>query len=393
MPKVKKASLIAIGVGQGDAFFLEKGGRTVLVDGGRSRSGFPAKFQMVTDRDRVDIIVCTHNDADHALGVLGFLESGLTCNEVWLPGSWTDRLEDMLLKPDEFAETLLKDIERMRDSRQAALSLQVLGDQTAEKIVPAKAEENDAAPIDCLYEAFDKAVAKEVYWDLFSSHPFLVWGQFLRFYNKVWHLHRNEFSLFLEALSAAERIRAISLEAYHRGASIRWFEYDSASNSGGKSDFLVPLNARETAQVRRGRWTALEYLALTTSNKQSLVFLSPQNDKGPAVLFAADSDLSFPQSISWTNGMAITAPHHGSEDNAYAYKRFDKTAANGLDALWVRSDGNSKKRPGCSYLKPLRTRFCTICRGSQRAKQDVRLTVRSGKWKPLSSKTKTCCCV
>jgi len=396
MTKLKKASFIAIGVGQGDAFFLERGGRTLLIDGGRSRCGFPAQFRKVTKRDRVDILVCTHNDADHAFGVLGFLESGLTAKEVWLPGSWTDRVEDILLKPDEFAEALLEEIQRLPMSRQAPLSLQVLRDENAEKTTPSETEKSDTAPVDCLSEAFERASAKEVYWDLFSSHPFLVWGQFLRFYNKVWHMDREKFCLFLEALSAAERIRAISSAAYHKGALIRWFEYDSKQNSEGEPDFLMPLNAREILQMRRGRWTALEYLALTTWNKQSLVFLSPDNDNGPAVLFTADSDLSFSgedgiEKLPWSNGMVITAPHHGSEDNARAYKRFSGEAGNCSDIVWVRSDGRFEARPGHSFLTVYGSRFCTHCRGSNRPKQDVRLTVKSGKWQPVS--TKNCCCV
>ncbi|HHW41582.1 MAG TPA: MBL fold metallo-hydrolase [Syntrophomonadaceae bacterium] len=100
-------SFIAIGVGQGDAFFLDNASTTILIDGGRSTQGFPAQFQKVTERESVDILVCTHNDADHANGILGFLQSGLTCNEVWLPGSWTDRLEDILLHPSKFIEELI----------------------------------------------------------------------------------------------------------------------------------------------------------------------------------------------------------------------------------------------------------------------------------------------
>jgi beta-lactamase superfamily II metal-dependent hydrolase len=74
---------IAIGVAQGDAFFLEcPEVFTVLIDGGRSVGGFASQFQRVTERDRVDVLVCTHNDADHANGIIGFLQSGLGCTEV-----------------------------------------------------------------------------------------------------------------------------------------------------------------------------------------------------------------------------------------------------------------------------------------------------------------------
>jgi len=79
---------IAIPVAQGDAFYLEREGFSVLTDGGRSRSDLPSRFQAVTKTDGVNVILCTHNDADHANGILGFLEGGLRCEEVWLPGRW-----------------------------------------------------------------------------------------------------------------------------------------------------------------------------------------------------------------------------------------------------------------------------------------------------------------
>jgi hypothetical protein len=198
-------------------------------------------------------------------------------------------------------------------------------------------------------------------------------------------------NLFIEAFAAAARIRKIALAAYNMGASIRWFEYDRKNNSGGNPGCLVPLNACEVHQIPVRRLSALKYIALTTSNKQSLVFLSPADDKEPAVLFTADSDLRFSQSICWTDGMIVTAPHHGSEANKDAYVRFAKETGNALDVIWVRSDGRSKDRPGGSYLNVHGCRFCTLCRGSNLGKQDVPLIVNQGRWMPYS--TRRCCCI
>ena len=64
---------VAIPVGQGDAFYLDRGEWSVLVDGGRSKNTFGATFQTTTGATAVDVVVCTHNDADHANGILGFL--------------------------------------------------------------------------------------------------------------------------------------------------------------------------------------------------------------------------------------------------------------------------------------------------------------------------------
>ncbi|MFE5131676.1 hypothetical protein ACFRAZ_26815, partial [Bacillus mobilis] len=81
----ENARFISIDVGQGDSFYLEKNNISILVDGGKSEVYFPGHFKKVVNKEHVDILVCTHNDADHAQGILGFLRSSLTCKEVWLP--------------------------------------------------------------------------------------------------------------------------------------------------------------------------------------------------------------------------------------------------------------------------------------------------------------------
>jgi hypothetical protein len=125
MSQSGKARFIAIRVGQGDAFFIERTDKLALVDGGRSRVGFATQFKKVTGLEYVDILVCTHNDADHALGLLGFLECGFTAREVWLPASWTDRLDDLLLHPSEFLGELIGNIE---ESETKEMQLTNLGD-------------------------------------------------------------------------------------------------------------------------------------------------------------------------------------------------------------------------------------------------------------------------
>src|SRR5262245_54169445 len=53
-------------------------------------------FHAITRADGVNVAICTHNDADHANGILGFLEVGFRCDEVWLPGCWLSALPDVL---------------------------------------------------------------------------------------------------------------------------------------------------------------------------------------------------------------------------------------------------------------------------------------------------------
>ena len=76
----------AIGVHEGDSFFLEYDNKKILVDGGVSQdevlkylvdNGVSSKF--------LDVIICTHYDSDHINGVIGLLKNGFGFDELWLP--------------------------------------------------------------------------------------------------------------------------------------------------------------------------------------------------------------------------------------------------------------------------------------------------------------------
>ena len=396
MVKRANSTFIAIGVGQGDAFFFQKGDLTALIDGGKARDGFTEQFRRVTKRNGLDILVCTHNDADHALGVLGLLQSGLVCKEVWLPGSWTARLEDILLNQSDFFTQLIDGVGKTDLSGEILPPfLETLGETLARNERQELEEDERDTSLGDLWKALERAgTIPDMFWS-----SFLFWGPI-----ELWPApllmakaaqDQKSLSLLFEAVAAANRIRKIALTAYHSGARIRWFEHHQSICRGGRPQFLLPVNAREIDRFRRRRWSALEYLALTTANRESLVFQAPSTGRDAPVLFTADSDVSFSQSIGWKDGMIITAPHHGSEANAGAYQRFDRETTNGTQATWVRSDGRYTSRPGKSYLKARGNRFCTLCRGSQFPKQDVCLSVFcsvfSTKWH--SGTTRRCSCV
>lgn len=392
MSQSGEARFIAIRVGQGDAFFIERAEKTALVDGGRSRVGFATQFNKVTGLEHVDILVCTHNDADHALGLLGFLECGFAAKEVWLPASWTDRLDDLLLRPSEFLGELIGNIE---ESRSKEMQLANLGDSYSTKARTQEREQEQLNEIDAetLSLTFEATSERADVWDLSLPHwlPYPNWYELL---GPGWRNDRK-IRLLIEALSAATLIRKISLTAFHSGAVIRWFDYIGKyqrSSSGDAQDFLVPINSEEIVRIRRPKRSVLKYLALTTANKESLVFMCPSKNGIPPILFTADSDLKFNQPIGWSHGMLMTAPHHGSESNAKAYDRFRKDTSNAIkDVVWVRSDGRFKSRPGSSYLQSPGRRYCTLCRGSKQPKQNLRFIPRSNIWQSVS--TRTCHCV
>ena len=379
---------IAIPVAQGDSFYLERDGFSALVDGGRSQSALPQMFRNGTLSGKVNVLVCTHNDADHANGVLGFLESSLRCDEIWLPGRWLAALPD-----------LLKPFEKVLD---------VLDNAIAEIAPLANTNEpgRDSSPIEVYAdrlahfgngrdESDDSPIVGEDGWPEYCS-PMLE--QFELWEDSPWRLFDSSeeprLNLRWSAIDAANRIRNIANAAFHQGIPVRWFEYDTANPGGGELK-LRPLNAREVKRARSFGGSLLHLLALTVSNRESLVFLSPQTNEYPDVLFTADSDLDGISLPTHLHGAVITAPHHGSEANANAYRLVGKaTGCANSSVTWVRSDGRYKKRPGVTYCG-LSSRFCTLCRlsaGQVTPKQAVCLVSDRTTWVPTRS-TSRCACV
>ena len=407
MPK-----FIALPVGQGDAFFIETCDGCALIDGGRSAKGFADLFTRHTRREGVDILVATHNDADHANGVLGFLQSGLQCKELWLPGRWAQVMQYVLRPGEEVVYLLARQVQEATDD-----VLEWEGDpleQYAERIGPRMVEAPQSSEeipvgesgwpeqwIPLLERASGESGWPEGWilllerasgesgwpegWILLlerASEEEPLWE--LRGYLPPWLLYKYfprtplQWRLFASALIAAKRIRQIALEAYHRGIPVRWFEHDPASPSGGTS-WLKPLSARQMLIVKPlPKAQFLFGLALTTWNKESLVLWATPGSAGSGVLFTADSDLQG-MVLPAIDGAIVTAPHHGSEDNKAVYQRV-AAKITGRPPIWIRSDGKFRSRPCREYLSALGKRFCTICRNSVHPKQSVSFFVRSRRW-------------
>lgn len=375
------ASLTAIPVGQGDAFLLARAdGKTVLVDGGRARAQLAGQVSVAASN--IDVVVCTHADADHAEGLIGLLESSLVpVREVWLPGRWSSRLADLCRDQVAFLRELHRDV---LDAHEGA---------DLEKIADADGSREDSTT-DFDPEMLEVALEHEggLEPDFLSvlAHPlgWLLWDEIWHWFHDPSHPKRQ---LWIEAIQIAVRIRDVARAAHHHGARIRWFDFDEVKNgatpSGGEP-FLLPLNSVElTKRHALRKLGALRFLALSVANRESLVFLAPETGNDSPVVFAADSDLAcggVPKSL---RTIAVTAPHHGSEANKAAYTIVSGAAAN---VVWVRSDGNYKKRPGPAFLGE-KTRVCTLCRNGGASKQTVRLDDTPSGW-ALAMGVRVCNC-
>lgn len=386
---------IAIPVSQGDAFYLEIPQGSVLVDGGRSIWGFHQLFSLHTGEKGVDILVATHNDADHANGVLGFLKAGLDARGLWLPGRWAQVLPYALRPWEAVVILLLKGTRSVSDQISGAEGEGTALEQYGNTVRDVRWEEagiwvcdESGWPIEAialLEHAAEDETDEETFW-LDLQNVVLYWRGWFPLY--VGGPIENR--LLREALVAAARIRMIALEAFRQGIRVRWFEY-SGQPSGGNG-WLRPLNAKEVASIRILRWrsdaeTFVMHLALTPVNKESLV-LWASTDECPGVLLTADSDLRGIHLPS-ANGPIITAPHHGSEANKWAYQAIAQSGI--CEPIWVRSDGRSKRRPCAEYLKAPGSKMCTVCRNSERPKQAVLLHEMGGKW-IRSRYTRPCSC-
>lgn len=392
---------IAIGVGCGDAFFLRRNKNKILVDGGKSKDKFPNLLFTDTGEKEVDIIICTHCDADHVNGLLGYYSSKRSSKELWLPGSWSHRLDDLIEESIHFlfelykniidysSEMEISDTTTLQDigdyySKHSSKNDHDLGKKLEKNNRDKKTKKENDTDISRKKEHLDKiksaintiSYAKEVN----SRIPFIV--------HKRMKNRKNIERIFKAAIESAANILELAALAYESNSKIRWFEYSEYQAEGGE-DYLRPVNSVEILAYQKDI-TALCYLSLTKANVESLVFYSPDDKSDCGVLFSADSNFTFKQSLSFIQSKSIiTAPHHGSEHNINTYIQLANHIGN--DNIFVRSDSKSNSRPCKEYVSLLQNKHCTICNTNKNSKKTpIKFVVANGKWMTTN---KLCSCI
>lgn len=81
----------ALTVREGDAFLLEDNGWKCLFDSGRDET--IVDLLNYKGIDKLDLAICSHNDADHACGFIALLQSKIQIDEIWLPSLWLSILQ------------------------------------------------------------------------------------------------------------------------------------------------------------------------------------------------------------------------------------------------------------------------------------------------------------
>jgi hypothetical protein len=322
----------ALPVKRGDSFLLHSPSGTILVDAGHNKKHILEllKKEHINSR-HINLIVCTHYDADHINGILGILESqDYTFGEIWLPeilGSLSYTLSEDLIS----ILRRLREIDSVnRLTRNAPGSNTIEEDTRIPEDSPIR-----LASLDNMLQA--------------RYCPFAFEDAVLR--------HESSSTIPIQAMHTNMRAAlGIVHSALSSGACVRWFKYTNALTNIEYGFGMIALNSTETGLTRYSPDVFLCRLYLTTKNVESLVFKF-SCDQHPDILFCADSDLSFTRTpINLKNDSVVTAPHHGSDSCNNAYNLI-----NGSNLIYVRSDQSQRKRPGSGYLNQ-QDRYCTICR-------------------------------
>lgn len=251
------SEFIALPVGQGDSFYFSDNDFSILVDGGKSVLGFPRVFNTyITKNKEIDAIVCTHNDADHANGVIGFLESDLICKEIWLPSIWVDLLPDLMCDFFSFAQGLINEKIRSNNLFEASSFLKskpknfLLDDEYTifNSFSNFRGSDDQLLSLKELINGYDKVCE----WPNFANGHFFYRKSNVPINSFYFYVSTDFFSLveddrklIVSAILTANRIRKICLLAIQRKINIRWFDYGFYGLDKVNGYGVVPLNSRE----------------------------------------------------------------------------------------------------------------------------------------------------
>ncbi|SLK16471.1 MULTISPECIES: MBL fold metallo-hydrolase [Paenibacillus] len=387
------SKFIAFKLSSGESFYIEtmvnKRKKTVLVDGGEGRA-ITDHFKNVVRRDKVNVVVCTHQDSDHSRGIHAFL-SRYHCDEVWLPAEWGDLYGYFKNTPDiikTFLEldSLVRGFES--EKREEVPTIEYLEEYISSKVEAGKEEE------ECYFEDY-KHIEIENIEMVYSALTLMNLGlSDIGFSN----LSKDVSNLVSEIIGHYKNIVNIAALALNKGILIRWFEYqEEAPLRIHKNDPLIPLNSKEVLQIKRFK-SSTEFLLqlvsqfnLSTTNRRCLVFSTNwKNKKTPPILLTADSNLDGKEveKANFKSGMIITVPHHGSKNNKPAFDKIKcKIVSKRIDRTnWVKSfhqavDLDSWYLKDILEIKGGTKRYCTKCENSH-----VEFKFIQRRWKRIKTK-------
>ena len=351
---------VALGVNEGDSFLIQHE-KTILIDGGIDDKvvGLVKKYLDV-DSPSIDLVICTHYDKDHINGIIEILKSDIHVKELWLPSreqyyilkEYLNKLEDALKTYNEYT----------RESHRAHCKKENCGikDLRRKKWACTYSPKNERKSHIRKPSCFERLTLDTVI--NYSKCQFTT--------QSIAFNHKTAVNYYLDSLRQICSVRDgchkihETIDNNVQGKPkilLRYFEF--AGNLSVQTIFddnsfeMVGLNCIEVVP-KRGVINR-HILKLTTINKESLVFMFNAFEDCK-ILFTADSGfLKINEQVKklMTNVKIVTAPHHGSNDQAHKkiYKLYD-----GKTVVFVRSDNHNKNRPCDEYIR-LENKHCTIC--------------------------------
>lgn len=372
----------------GDSFLVERDDLRVLVDAGKGSNEVADRLDR-EGLDYLDVVVCTHCDADHIGGVPAVL-SRLTVGELWVPGSWLSVLEQAAVATDDEL-------------------LQFLGTRIDQWVLTESSE-----PVEDWADAVVKELAEQL------SELEAQWHEPERFMSNL-RSDEEPAVVGLQRLSDSDdramdrrlkqRLRALRKiydTARRVGTKIRYFSYEEAEAApdaywlkSGEPGWMTIINAREIYPRTTPHAPVLLYFALTIQNRRAIVpFVQAADPFGvgtpTGMLMCSDSSFEFIPECPppWSRIGIITAPHHGSANDAHD-SLYLEAERHGFAGLWVRSHNDTKypSWPGSHWRHlDVERRFCTRCRGDRkRPAQDLWFISDGTRWE-IPDRLRPCRC-
>lgn len=375
----------ALTVREGDAFLLEENNWRCLFDSGRYKTIVDLlKYKGIK---KLDLAICSHNDADHADGFIALFKAGFQIDEIWLPGLWASVLQfvadnyryqgeiewdnwrydgelDSLFSNERVSEGYFRqnldflgfywnnmEFREFYDNLHDKLARHIIEDP---RIIDEYCYHilRNLRDRDCAETNSEKQVGNYLE---DSLRNWLPWSAHIILSHAIPEETQQELKMACNF--KLKKILDIATLAIRHGCRIRWFEPLSSCTNGAIDYGFVPLNSREMCYVKKPK-SGMAYmylLTLTKENEHSLVF-EYTKDGTPIIRFSADSNCISQSAPPYSEDIIVTAPHHGSPANANVYD-----AIRGNDIIWVRSDKLRSDRP-CPEFKKRNKKYCLTCK-------------------------------
>ena len=413
----------ALTIKEGDAFLIEDNGWNCLFDSG--------KDELIVDLlrykgiDKLDLAICSHNDADHANGFIELLKSGFQIDEIWLPGLWASVLQFVKDNCDSRGE-IVCDNEYYNGELDSLFSNESVSCESFNQGLSFWTEMNNSNELEffcnrlrsisyrCLVSNpeiisnlidpdlkqqlnnndYDNDLLEDQLRDYFEeelmdySNPrqsrrlarklvnylILNWkhGVDLRdytFYRKredyrEYHEFRQSILLMLEKSIdfKLNKIIEVAKLANSCGCTIRWFEPSSTCSKEDIDYGFVSLNSSKMCSIKKLKSYLACFCAISlTKENKYSLVFEFTKNDVPIIRFSADSKIPCQSKYPYPENIIVTAPHHGSAANAVVYKKLQ-----GDDIVWVRSDtvtgGTGKKPRPCNAFKSMKNKYCLACK-------------------------------